>query len=806
MNYKKESTIANILYTHSDYSDVWAVFFEQQQPMIQLFEKNYVFLDKYSEKIPDNFIQIVYDDSKNYTQRLLDCFAKINLPKYFIYQHEDMFLYKEPNINQLMKYFEYINDGTKNIDFIKLIKSGNDISKQTNFDSTLYQIDLQSDWIFSIQPSIWDTKRFLKLLKQHKKDTIWEFEANAQKTCKKMKIRGFYSHYDGGKRGLNHWDNNIYPYIATAIVKGKWNFQEYKTELTDILSRYHIDSNVRGKYYADKIYLDQEFDKFWQKIENGENFAFMRNADGERAIMLGEAVSAQEGNWSSPNYISKLGTDIYNSLMLNEENVYYALSCPCCDQPAYYWYLSRIKTKKVTFANLWINANYPKFKEKFPQIKRDAILIANYRAKGHRIGNLNILKHYEIDDDCISFWENQAPQMIENIKKEFGNRTDLLYVVSAGPMSGPIIYELYKNNPNNCYIDFGSAIDIYYRENISRPYMKKGNTYAERNCWMDNPLSTNFDVSIVLNLYKRPENLELQLKALEKQTLKPKEILLYQDGTSETIKIPENVKDKFDIIEIGQENKGVWERFRFAQRKATSKYVCIFDDDTIPGSRWLENCMTEMLKQEGLYGTIGIVMKNPKKYPEGFGTNYYRVGWEGNLNHTAEVDFVGHSWFFKKEWLEYLFDAPAQIQECKLCGEDMSFSYELLKHNIKTFVPPHPKNNLEMFGSNPQKAWELGSNKCAISMNENNLNNMKKAISYLIDDWQTLNKRKEDYVYKLEKEVILSRAKMIDKSFKIFKIQKNETHKVITIFGIRIKIQRKSFKNIGVKNSGEQTK
>lgn len=793
MDYKNLA-IANVLYTHSDYSDVWNVFFEQQKTMNNLFEKNYVFLDKYSEKIPNNYIQILYDDSKNYTQRILDCFAQIDLPKVFMFQHEDMFLYKEPDVSQLIKYFDYINDKSKNIDFIKLIKSGNDISKQTDFDNTLYKISLKSDWIFSIQPSIWNTKRFIELLNHHKKDNIWEFELNAQKTCKKMKINGFYSYDKGEKRGLNHWDNNIYPYVATAIVKGKWNFQEYQTELTEILGKCNINPDIRGKYYADKIYLDQEFDKFWKKIKNGENFAFMRHADGERSIMLGEAVAAQEGNWKSPNYVSKLGKDIYASLMIDEPNAYYAISCPCCDNPAYYWYMSRIKTKNITFSNLWINANFSKFKELFPTLNRDAVLIANHRATGHKIGNLNILKNYEINDDCISFWENEAPDMIQQIKNDFGSQNNILYVVSAGPMSGPIIAELYKNNPNNCYIDFGSAIDIYYRENISRPYMTPGNVYAQRNCWMYNPQITNFDVSVVLNLYKRPENLQLQLDALSKQTLMPKEILLYQDGTSETVKIPDNIKDKFDFIEISPENKGVWARFDFAKRVAKSHYVCVFDDDTIPGSRWLENCMTEMLKQEGLYGTIGIVMKNPQKYPEGFGKNYFRVGWEGNLAHTAEVDFVGHSWFFKKEWLKYLFEAPTQIQQCKLCGEDMSFSYELLKHGIKTFVPPHPKNDLELFGSNPQKAWELGTNKHAISMNENNLNNMKIAVSYIIDDWQTLCHRRKKYVNELEEEVVLSRAGKKSKSFKLFKIQRNETHKILTILGVKIKFKKRGIK------------
>ena len=69
--------------------------------------------------------------------------------------------------------------------------------------------------------------------------------------------------------------------------------------------------------------------------------------------------------------------------------------------------------------------------------------------KDKKIGNLNILKHYEVSDDCISFWENDTGggyELIEQIKKDFGNQNDILYVVSAGPMSEVIISKLYKNN------------------------------------------------------------------------------------------------------------------------------------------------------------------------------------------------------------------------------------------------------------------------------------------------------------------------------------------------------------------------
>jgi hypothetical protein len=498
----------------------------------------------------------------------------------------------------------------------------------------------------------------------------------------------------------------------------------------------------------EKKTLDQEFDKICGMLLSTKNFALMRNADGELAIMQGRAVSAQEGNWSSPDYITNLGQAIYQSLNIDDPNVYYAISCPCCDESAYNWYRSRIKNKNITFSNIWINNNFSRFKEFFPQIKREAVLIANYRAKGKPIGNLNILHHYEISDDCISFWDNSASEMIENIKRDYGKKENLLYVVSAGPMSGPIIANLYKNNPHNCYIDFGSSIDIYYRGYVSRPYMKKNNIYARRNCWMHQNVNIESDISVVCTLFKKPESLIQQVKAIKNQTIKPREILLFQDGIPENyrLELKSPLKECFDEMKVSNENVGVWARFNYA-RSAKGRYICLFDDDTIPGSRWLENCYMHMLEQEGIYGTIGIVITEKGKYPFG---GHYRVGWGNPYSKTAEVDFVGHSWFFKREWLDYMFDGTEKLQNFKYVAEDMCLSVQCAKHDIKTFVPPHPYRKPDFWGSNPESADHFGKAAGSISLNINNYILMNEAIkAFEKEKWNPLYKRDNVYIYRL---------------------------------------------------------
>lgn len=485
-----------------------------------------------------------------------------------------------------------------------------------------------------------------------------------------------------------------------------------------------------------RINLEEEFEVMWNKIENKENFAFLRHGDGERAIMRGKAITAQEG-WKSPERSTKLGIDCYNALQVVDDRYFIGISCPCCDREAYYWYMSRIKSRNITFSNIWVNINYKKFYSKFSNLKRDAVVIANKCAEGKMIAKLNILKYFSVGDDCVEFWENKSNSLIDEIIDEFGYRDNLLYVVSAGPMAGPIIDRLFRNNPNNCYVDFGSAIDEFIHDKKTRPYMDENTIYAKKSCWMHDPNKTSFDVTVVCNLYKRPECLVKQLKALEQQSLKPKEIFLFQDGISDSYKVEllDTIKQKFAQIKIADCNMGVWERFKLAL-EATTPYVCIFDDDTIPGNRWLENCHFCMQQQEGIYGTNGIVMTDDKQYPLG---GYFPVGWKGPVSECTEVDFVGHSWFLKKECLKYMFENTEKFQALKYMAEDMCLSVKAKEKGIKTFVPPHPISDKTLWGSSPIFGDRFGNSIEALSFNTDNLKLMKKAMRMLVKNgWKPI--------------------------------------------------------------------
>ena len=241
-------------------------------------------------------------------------------------------------------------------------------------------------------------------------------------------------------------------------------------------------------------------------------------------------------------------------------------------------------------------------------------------------------------------------------------------------------------------------------------------------------------VTVVLNGYKRGQHLAQQLEAVKKQTLRPKEIMLWQ-----------NAGEDFDPQIAGKttwascnKNFGVWARFAYALN-AKTEYICVFDDDTIPGKRWLENCYETIQKHEGLLGTIGVVYQTPNSYHP-----MDRVGWAEPNEKTERVDIVGHAWFFKREWLSTFWRELPEEDHPMIVGEDMHFSVMLQKYlGLNTYVPPHPKDNKELWGSLPDTAWRIGQDDAALSMNMDNVELMSQQLrKYTSNGFKIINNKK----------------------------------------------------------------
>jgi hypothetical protein len=220
-------------------------------------------------------------------------------------------------------------------------------------------------------------------------------------------------------------------------------------------------------------------------------------------------------------------------------------------------------------------------------------------------------------------------------------------------------------------------------------------------------------VTVILSGYKRPYTLQSQYDAILRQTFRPQSIMLWINIVEDLNKFPQEVVNNCESI-VSNGNYGVWGRFSLALNARTD-HICIIDDDTIPGDRWLENCVNTINEKDGILSTRGVIAdkQHDRMYPAP--QSYKAVGWCNPNEETTRVDMGCHSWFFAKPilrafWAEMPLNVPMNY------GEDMHLSYVAQKHfGLFTYIPKHPIDDKSLWGSMPDTASQYGEDKNAIS-------------------------------------------------------------------------------------------
>jgi len=189
------------------------------------------------------------------------------------------------------------------------------------------------------------------------------------------------------------------------------------------------------------------------------------------------------------------------------------------------------------------------------------------------------------------------------------------------------------------------------------------------------------DITVILTVYKRSHYLPMQIEALRQQSKPPAEIWVWcNDNDADAT----DYSDLADRVIVSNSNWKFWGRFALANMVRT-QYIALLDDDILPQPHWFQNCLeTIATGHDGILGGSGVILPSAGGY-----SSKHKVGWNGHHYDTpAEVDLVGHAWFFDRVHLQYIWrEAPSSWEN----GEDIHFSAMALKHGgVKTWVPPHP--------------------------------------------------------------------------------------------------------------------
>ena len=246
---KKIDELCFVVNTVSHCMDLWEMFFGQLEKHFPN-QKTYVFTDK-SDGLPANVIPILYDPASNFRTQYLSCIKQVE-EEFMIYFNEDYILYDDANVKLINEYVEIMKSDSE-ISFIKTNKGDiNSTNTHYNNRNDLMFLNPDGKYFFSQNVAIWRT-RILEKIHELGPDlhigdlrTTLQFEVEANQVCRDLKLHGLYMYHGEPKRGVYHYDSIVFPYIATAIIKGKWNIAEYSHELFPLLNHYKIDMKLRG--------------------------------------------------------------------------------------------------------------------------------------------------------------------------------------------------------------------------------------------------------------------------------------------------------------------------------------------------------------------------------------------------------------------------------------------------------------------------------------------------------------------------------------------------------------------------------
>lgn len=226
---------------------------------------------------------------------------------------------------------------------------------------------------------------------------------------------------------------------------------------------------------TDSFRGDIEF--IFNKLKAKEKFSFSKYADGEFAILADRRITNID-NWTyDPEKHSAIRNELIRSFQFKDSEYYVGVSCKCC-QPEQIvdWMREESKQDVLTWANIFVNSNYPYFKDNFiPEFSNhDVVLFAREDSRVHDLPFE--VEHIPITSEA--FIDNF--DMVENFPVDkYKNK---LFLFCAGPLGNMLAAKFWEKNKNNTYLDIGSTLNPYLTE-TNRGYLRGGDTKLKTCIW-----------------------------------------------------------------------------------------------------------------------------------------------------------------------------------------------------------------------------------------------------------------------------------------------------------------------------------
>jgi hypothetical protein len=248
------------------------------------------------------------------------------------------------------------------------------------------------------------------------------------------------------------------------------------------------------------------FGSFMDRLIEGRNFVFVRFSDGEIEVLKnrelviaegktqfrGEGFSNDFDKHDSKVYIPKkmdvLRQDLLASLVHRSDNYIKGIPSAHVNAEIDQDYCLRMNggmDENITYADLLINWNYGKFRDKFiPYVcasDKNVVVIANENSVVDKIFSIN--KLITVPSNFFPEYVTEKSRIIEEIDSL---ESESIILSSASSLSNVLGHYISANNLGHTFVDVGSAIN---------PYLGFGSTAREFLQSSGKPYTSHFGYS-----------------------------------------------------------------------------------------------------------------------------------------------------------------------------------------------------------------------------------------------------------------------------------------------------------------------
>ena len=227
--------------------------------------------------------------------------------------------------------------------------------------------------------------------------------------------------------------------------------------------------------------------QFLALLEKKTPLGLIRPSDGEYSILKGETLTnCDKWTFQAGGQLQK---DLAAAVQTIDPGLYIGIPCNTCNKPwnCYsavhndYMEAFNVQRAQRTYANLFMNANWPRFVEFLESYKQGFYVVGSGSVETTEVP---IKGRHLIDPFLVDQWDlkkaEETARLLDFVKSKRGE----LILFSAGPLSKVWIPKCRKAHPSNLYVDVGAALDPFTKgpEVKSRFYTDRAHPFASEAC------------------------------------------------------------------------------------------------------------------------------------------------------------------------------------------------------------------------------------------------------------------------------------------------------------------------------------